>query len=72
MITNAICTSGDNLNDIIYYKTDKGLYKIHGLRSYSVEEDEGSVIIEIENIYDIIANLQKAKRDVEEFNKMGS
>ena len=72
MITNAICVSGDNLSDIVYYKTDAGPYKIYGLRLYKYEEDEGSIVCKIENIDDLILNLQKVKRDVENFNRMGS
>ena len=72
MISNAICTSGSNLADIVYYQDNDGKYKFYGFRLYKTSDDEGSVLAEIDSLDDIIDNLQQVKKEIADFNKMGS
>ena len=69
---NAISTSGSNLADLLYHQNSNGKYEFFGLRLYKTYEDEGCIIAEIDSIDDLINNLQKTKKDIEEYNKMGS
>lgn len=72
MISNIITTSGDNLTDLLYYQNDSGKYEFLGLRCYKVSEDEGAYIAHVDNIDDLIDNLQYLKKQLSEYNNMGS
>jgi hypothetical protein len=72
MLLNIISVSGCNLLDILYHQNESGKYEFFGFRSYKSIEDEGSTIVQSDDLDSIISNLQKVKRDIEEYNKMGS
>lgn len=67
-------STGNNAEFVYHKNYDTHKYEVIGLRvyEYEIDEEDNTCLVKIEDLDDLILSIQKLKKDLREYNNLGS